>query len=121
MLDSTNQETTTMKDFRVNPGTPEPGQKVICVNGDFSNAPPMIRLLFEFPTCGRIYTIREAFEASLLLEEIVNPVVTWRKSNGITGEISFDIPRFRIATDFEIERANLIPWRPKTQIYFGVT
>jgi len=96
-----------MNEFGGTPEAPEIriGHKVICIDADFSNASSMIRLLFEFPKSGRIYTVREILASSLLMKEIVNPVVTWRSCGGIRVELSFDIPRFRIASDFEIEGA----------------
>lgn len=80
------------------------GRKVVCINDDFSNAPPLYRIIFEFPRAGKIYTIRAVLDFSFLLEEIVNPVVTWN-SRGVIGEISFDKPRFRAVQDFEVDRA----------------
>lgn len=79
------------------------GRKVVCIADDFSGAPPLYRVLFMFPKSDRLYTVREVYDSSILLEEIVNPVVTWPDQG--EGEMSFNKSRFRLASDFEIEQS----------------
>lgn len=70
------------------------GRRVLCINDDFSNAPPLRRIIFKFPKRGIVYTIREVYDESLHLNEIVNPVAWFPDHGGVICEVSFDKPRF---------------------------
>lgn len=71
------------------------GQKVVCVNGDFSNLQTDNPI--RFPKKDRTYTIR-AFSniggPGILLEEIINDDYCFVKHNYIIAEPSFSISRF---------------------------
>jgi hypothetical protein len=67
------------------------GDKVLCVNDDFSNVPVAYRKIQRFPIQGQIYTIRKVFSETVWLEEIVNDILYL---DGITEEATFYKFRF---------------------------
>ena len=75
------------------------GQKVVCIDGDFSSYWSVVKHL---PEKGRVYTVRALTECTfgpfkdvpcILLQEIRNPVQLW--SNGRVFECPFTAKRFR--------------------------
>lgn len=90
------------------------GQKIVCINDDFSNVPP--RLLKEFymglPEAGDTYTVRGVYigrstqrdngqavpEIGVLLNEIKNPVDPALKK-GLNGELGYNAERFAPITE----------------------
>jgi hypothetical protein len=107
------------------------GRLVVCVNDDFSNAPPHVRIAFTFPIKGNIYTLREVLTAagkptSFLLAEIVNPVVKWpSRFNNAVCEISFFHwrfePLFKIAKPLTREELQWISRMSNTGMLRGKT
>jgi hypothetical protein len=67
------------------------GDKVLCINDDFSNVPVAYRKIQRFPIQGQIYTIRKVFSETVWLEEIVNDILYL---DGITEEATFYKFRF---------------------------
>lgn len=81
------------------------GQKVVCVDDDFSNYGDRLGILLSrgvhFPAIGQVFTVREldvSFQGEpfIRLVEITNPVMSF-KGNGIS-EIAFHADRFRAVT-----------------------
>lgn len=60
---------------------------------DFSNMRLTLQVLFTLPVKGEVYTIRNVFEDSYHLAEILNPVDTW--PFGVVAEPRFFKWRFR--------------------------
>lgn len=54
------------------------GDRVLCINDDFSNVSPREYKQCKFPVQGEEYTVREAFSGSIFLVEIVNPPLEGR-------------------------------------------
>lgn len=48
------------------------GDKVICINDQFE--PDEFDHLFRFPKLMEIYTVRDYYDESVYLEEIINPI-----------------------------------------------
>lgn len=81
------------------------GQKVVCVNGryrfDRGSYFDFIKYKWKFPVCGQIYTVRKVFEATILVEELVNHIII---ENGREPEFYFW--RFRALDDL-LDEINL--------------
>lgn len=54
------------------------GDRVLCINDDFSNVSPREYKQCKFPVQGEEYTVREVFPGSIFLVEIVNPPLEGR-------------------------------------------
>lgn len=78
------------------------GQRVICINDDFSNTDQRLAGKVRLPKFGVTYTIRHSCGCGLLLEEIVNEslptFLPW-----ILQEPHFDHNRFVPIVDDEVE------------------
>ena len=78
------------------------GRTVICINDDFSNAPPLVRIVFTFPRAGEKYTVRGVYLDSFLLKEIKNSVSKWpAKYNNVICEPAFYQWRFGLPDEVE--------------------
>lgn len=70
------------------------GSKIICINDDFSNLPPLYKLIFKFPAAHGVYSIRaKDYDGNLFLNEIINEVYTF--PHGAVAEPSFLKWRFK--------------------------
>ncbi len=82
------------------------GQKVICIDADFSDLPPNYQIIFKFPTEGSRYRIRSVCpDNALLLEEIRNEFVQF--PSGTKCEPGFYSERFKIYTPPDTDKCKI--------------
>ncbi len=68
--------------------------KVVCVNDNFSNLPPLYKIIFKFPVAQLIYSIRAIdSDGNLFLNEVINEVYEF--PSGSVAEPSFLRWRFK--------------------------
>jgi len=85
-------------------GTFKIGDKIICVNTDFTNLPPLYLIIFKFPEMDQIYTVRgRNNEGAIWLNEIVNEVFWF--SEFVKDEPGFLEWRFRKVNQANIKRS----------------
>lgn len=72
-----------------------PGQKVVCINDDFSNLKDSDSLKnIELPKKDELYTIRDVTQLGITLEEIVNKEFILLAHNNLRSEPRFAPSRF---------------------------
>jgi len=81
----------------------KPGDKVVCINADFSMYPNIFDVFKQLPKRDEIYTVRErqyieGMGYRILLEEIHNPPVYIDMVKGMV-EPAFTSNRFALLTD----------------------
>ena len=82
------------------------GSKVICINDDFSNLPPLYKIIFKFPAAHGVYSIRaKDSNGNLFLNEIINDVYEF--PHGAVAEPSFLKWRFKPLCLDEIENTEV--------------
>jgi hypothetical protein len=51
------------------------GDKVVCINDHFDKSKSYSKQILKWPELMEIYTIRDFYDKSIYLEEIVNPII----------------------------------------------
>jgi hypothetical protein len=91
------------------------GQKVICVNDEFSQDPDWRRRIQQFPKCGETYEIREIYKegdvGGFLLAEIKNSLTQF---NDGAFESAFNSKNFRLAPNHDEHRPLIFVWSEQT-------
>jgi len=76
--------------------------KVVCINDNFSNLPPLYKLIFKFPRAEAVYSIRAIDrDGNIFLNEVINEI--YKFPDGAVAEPSFLKWRFKPLDLIEIE------------------